>query len=408
MRIIFLAFYIMVSQLVFAQEYKGFLYGTVTLKNNKSYTGQMRWGNGRAGAWDDMFEAYKNEPQLQEQIDIIGFEENNSTSGEVFELSFMKLWENKDNKSRFAFKCQFGHIDKITNLKDDKYATLVFKNGSQLKVRRRGNDIGKDILMYHSSLGKLEFDWEDIREINFSTAPKALKNHLGAKIYGQALTTDGLLEGFVVWDFDEEAFDRDIINGTHQKVEYDLEFSKVSSLKPEQEGAIIKLKSGSELFLRGSSDVNKDNDGIFLKTQQQGMVSLSWRNLIKIDFTKPGYKSWDYDDFTIPHPLQGKIETNDGTVFHGQLAYDLDEIWDIEILDGQSKGTKYFIPFYLIKSISPQNYNYSLVELNNGTNLMLGEEGDVSSRNNGVLVWLSESKTKYVPWKDIKSLTFKH
>jgi hypothetical protein len=407
MRAVLLALFSILSQLVFAQEYRGFLYGTVTLKNNKSYTGQMRWDE-NAGAWDDLFEAYKNEPQLQEKIEIQGYETNETNSGEVFELSFMKLWENKDNKSRFAFKCQFGHIDKITDLIDDKYATLLFKNGERLKVRRRGNDVGEDIIIYHKSLGKLELDWEDIKEIDFSAAPKEFKNYNGSKIYGKALAVDGPVEGFVVWDFDEEAFDKDIINGYHQKVEYDIEFANISSLKPEKEGAILTLKNNDELFVGNSSDVNQDNDGIFIKTEKRGMINLSWPNLIKIDFTKPTFPAKDYETYSAPEPLLGRIETKDGETFQGNLAYDLDELWDIEILDGQSKGARYYIPFYLIKSISPQNYNYSLVELNDGTSLMLGEEGDVSSKNNGVLVWLSESKTKYVPWKNIKSLTFKH
>ena len=114
----------------FCQEANGFLHGKITLKNNKSYTGQIRWEN-RAGAWDDLFEAYKNEPQIQERINIEGFEKNDEQS-EVFELGFMKLWENKDTKSSFAFRCQFGHIDRITNIRDNKTASIVFKNGQQL------------------------------------------------------------------------------------------------------------------------------------------------------------------------------------------------------------------------------------------------------------------------------------
>ena len=158
--------------------------------------------------------------------------------------------------------------------------------------------------------------------------------------------------------------------------------------------------------MRNSSDVNKDNDGIFIKTENTGMINLSWSNLIRIDFTKPGFKSMEYSDYGSPRPLSGKVERHDGQSFTGQLVYDLDETWDIEILDGKSKETKYYIPFYLIQSITPQNYNYSLVKLTNGSSLMLGDEGDVNHRNNGILVWLTESKTKYIPWKQIKSVTF--
>jgi len=399
--------FVFLSHVAFAQELRGFLYGAVTLKNNRSYTGQLRWDN-EAASWDDLFEAYKNETQLQEQIKINGYDKNREKSNEVFELSFMKLWENRDHKSRFAFRCQFGHIKKITDLKDNKYATVMLKNGEKISVRRRGDDIGQDIYLYHSSLGVLEFDWQNIKTIEFKPAPRNLKNQLGGKLYGNALTVDGPVEGYVVWDFDEEGHEKDILDGDHQKVEYKVEFGKVSTLIPEREGARLTLKDGSEIYLRNSSDVNKDNDGIFMKTKNTGMVNLKWANLIKMDFAKPAFKPMSYDDYEAPKPLTGKVITLDGKTFQGKIAYDLDEIWNIEILDGQAKGSRYFLPFHLIKSIEPQNYNYSLVTLTNDQSLMLGEEGDVNHRNNGLLVWLSESKTRYVPWKNIKSLTFTH
>lgn len=403
--IIVILIFLFISNEVFSQEMRGFLYGTVTLKNSKSYTGQLRWDN-NAGAWDDLFEAYKNEPQIQEQIDIQGYEKNEEASDEVFEFSFMKLWEDKDSKSRFAFKCQFGHIDKITDFRDNKSVTVLLKNGDKIKLRNRGNDIGEDVILYHHSLGKLEFDWKNIREIDFNPAPRNLKNFHGAKIYAKVLTVDGPLEGYIVWDFDEEAFEKDIINGYHQKVEYDIELGNISSLRPEKEGAILTLKNDAELFMRNSSDVNKDNDGIFIKTESAGMINLSWSNLIRIDFTKPGFKSPDYTEYRSPKPLYGKVETIEGQSYKGRLVYDLDETWDIEILDGKTKGTKYYIPFHLITSITPQNYNYSLVELTNGSSIMLGDEGDVNHHNKGILVWLTESKTRYIPWKKIKSVTF--
>lgn len=405
MKYYILLFGLFFSQISFAQEYRGFLYGTVLLKNDKSYTGQLRWED-ESASWDDLFEAYKNEPQIQEQIDIQGYKKNEQSVADVFELSFMNLWENKDHKSRFAFKFQFGHIDKITDFRDNKYVTLHLKNGQKIKLRKRGDSIGEDIIMQHPSLGTLEFDWDNIKSIDFFEAPGNLRNHYGFKIYGKAMTIDGLREGYIVWDFDEEAFERDIINGYHQKVEYDIEFGRITSLRPEQDGALITLKNGTELFMRNSSDVDDDNDGIFIKSKSQGMINLQWPDMIRIDFTKPGYKTRSYDDYRAPESLEGRVITKNGETYRGQLAYDLDEVWDIEVLDGKSKDTKYFIPFYLIEEITPQNYNYSMVRLRDGTSLMLGDEGDVSSKNNGVLVWLSETKTKYVSWSNIKSITF--
>ncbi|MCK5370582.1 MAG: hypothetical protein KAQ62_18595, partial [Cyclobacteriaceae bacterium] len=186
---------LIISNETLAQEMKGFLYGTVTLKNEKSYTGQLKWGN-HAGAFDDLFEAYKNEAQIQEQIDIQGYEKNKDATDEVFEFSFMKLWENKESKASFTFKCQYGHIDKIFGIGDNKSASLMMKSGERINLRRRTNDIGSDVILYHTSLGTLEFDWQNIKEIDFKSAPRNLKNYLGKKVYGKVLTIVGPMEGF--------------------------------------------------------------------------------------------------------------------------------------------------------------------------------------------------------------------
>jgi len=403
--LILLTLTILLAKPGFSQSSKGFLYGTVTLKNKQSYTGQLRW-DGHAGAWDDLFDAYKNEPQIQEQIDIQGYEKSEDSDQEIFEFSFMKLWEDKESKSSFRFKCQYGHIDKIIDFRDNKYVTVVLKGGKRIKVRRKGNDIGEDIIMQHASMGKLEFDWKNIKEIDFLPAPGNIKKMGGDKIYGKALTVDGPLEGYVTWDFDEEAFEQDLIDGDHQKVEYNMQFGNIASIRPEREGAVVHLKNGAEVFLRNSSDVSDDNDGIFLKTEKTGMINVSWSNLIKIDFSKPGFRSAEYKDYDAPSPIYGTVKTKEGRSYKGRLVYDLDETWNIEILDGRIKETYFYIPFYLIKSITPQNYNYSLVELTSGSSLLLGEVGDVNQGNNGVLVWLTDSKTRYIPWKQIKSVTF--
>ena len=406
MRLLCLLFFLQFTFLAVLGQQKGdFLYATISLKNGKSYSGQVRWSY-RDAAWDDLLEAYKDEPQIQEQIDIQGYEKNQKQSSEVFELSFMNLWEDKESKSRFVFKCQFGHIDRIICTSDEKSATVVLKNKRQIDLRRRTRDIGSDIVMYHAQLGKLEFDWGGIREINFSSAPARLENQLGAKIYGKALTVHGEIEGYITWDFDEEAFGADIIDGDHQDVEYQLRFDQITSIQPERNGAIVILKNGQELFMRNSSDVNKENDGIFIKTKNHGMVNVGWSNLIHISFTEPQFDAKTYSDFREPKSLKGTVLTQDGQKISGRLVYDLDESWDIEILDGRTKGTKYYLPFYLLKSISPQNFNYSLVELRDGTKLLLGDEGDVNQNNNGILVLISSSRTRYIPWEDVKTVTF--
>ena len=116
----------------------------------------------------------------------------------------MKLWEDKESNLSFRFKCQFGHIDKIIEIKDKKSATAVLKNGEKIKLRKRGNDLDSDVILYHDSFGTLEFDWEDIEEIDFKHPPGNVRNFHGAKVFRKVLTIDGPLEGYIVWDFEEQ------------------------------------------------------------------------------------------------------------------------------------------------------------------------------------------------------------
>ena len=153
-------------------------------------------------------------------------------------------------------------------MNDRKSATVILKNGTNLKLRKRGSVIGSDIILFHETYGKIDFDWDDIKEIKFQSTPGNMKNALGEKIFGEVLTTDGKYEGFIVWDYNEEAFGKDIIDGYNQNVGYDLEFQQLASLTPDRDGAIIRLKNNSEVFLKNSSDVNKENDGILVKSKK--------------------------------------------------------------------------------------------------------------------------------------------
>jgi hypothetical protein len=101
------------------------------------------------------------------------------------------------------------------------------------------------------------------------------------------------------------------------------------------------------------------------------------------------------------------VVTIDGEEHTGLLAYDLDEAWEFEILDGNDDDVTYQIPFRHIKNIIPKNYNYSSVILRNGTNLLLGGGRDVSENNDGILVFPSkDAKPIYVRWSKIDQVIF--
>ena len=80
---------------------------------------------------------------------------------------------------------------------------------------------------------------------------------------------------------------------------------------------------------------------------------------------------------------------------------------NFEILDGNNDNIIYEIPFKFVSSIEPKNYKYSFVTLTKGGSLSLGDSPDVNNENSGMLVFPDTGIPTYIPWKEIKLITFK-
>ena len=96
-----------------------------------------------------------------------------------------------------------------------------------------------------------------------------------------------------------------------------------------------------------------------------------------------------------------------GTSHEGQIIFDMDEFWDMEVLDGNDDYVEYQIPFRNIGKIIPKNRSYSLIVLRNGQEILLGDTQDVSSSNDGILILGNGSdKPINVDWDDIDEIVF--
>jgi hypothetical protein len=112
-----------------------------------------------------------------------------------------------------------------------------------------------------------------------------------------------------------------------------------------------------------------------------------------------------YKQFVEPRALQGKVETKDGDTFEGRIFYDMDETWDMEILDGNDGDIEYLIPFRSIKSIVPDGRWGAEVTLTDGRKLVLEESRDINDDNAGLIIQ-SDKKLRYIEWRDIKGIHF--
>jgi hypothetical protein len=383
-----------------AQSHEGFLYGKVYLKNNRTYTGPIRWGNEEV-LWTDLFNVAKTDNQYKKLVpkdkdDDSWFDNDWSLSG---------IWENKMIAHKFT--CQFGNLSEIELYRDNR-ARVKFKNGAELNVDGDGyNDMGSVLQVIDNELGTVKIDWERISKIEFLPTPAKLDGVFGMPLYG---TVEGSrrekLTGYIVWDNDER-LDTDKLDGDSDDGDVSVRFGDIKSIERSGRGSEVVLKSGREVFLTGSNDVNDGNRGVLVVIPDVGIIQLSWEAFRKVTFIDPPKEIQSYDQFKAPNILKGTVSRLDGDDLHGRIIYDIDETLDIEVLEGSENDIEYIIPMKNIKKITPKNYDFSSIELKNGQRYLLGSSQDTSSKNGGVLVFeRGKKEPKYVGWKRINEITF--
>ena len=170
---------------------------------------------------------------------------------------------------------------------------------------------------------------------------------------------------------------------------------------------MVTLKSGKELFLYNSNDVDNDNRGVVVSVEGTGKIDIPWRSFRSVEFINTESSGKPFDNYKIPKGLMGTVYTFEEETYIGKMIYDLDEAWEVETLEANDNGIDYLIPFWNIKRIIPKNDDYSLIELRNGKNLLLGGTRDVSEDNDGILMVQDKEKdAKYIKWRDVAEIVF--
>jgi hypothetical protein len=136
-----------------------------------------------------------------------------------------------------------------------------------------------------------------------------------------------------------------------------------------------------------------------------GTVKVGWSDFKEATFVPAPSSGGGYAKYAGGRNLSGEVMTRDGR-HQGRIVFDLDESWDFEMLHGRNGDTEFLIPFRDIASITPLGSRGSDVELILGLTIELEESQDVSRKNDGLLVFPSGGKPRYVPWQDVTELRF--
>ena len=279
---------------------------------------------------------------------------------------------------------------------------LTMRNGETFYIKDGSNDFGAEVHVMDAELGKSTFRWSRIESVEFMETPNRLDDKMGNPLYGTIEFYGGEYTGFIQWDHDER-LSTDILDGDTRDGDMKIEFGKLASIERDKGGSNVVTQSGRELYLRGSNDVNSGNRGIIVTTDF-GRVDIPWREFKKVTFKDAPNSFKKYSDFSGMSEISGTVVTIDGESLSGKIIYDLDEEYSFEMLQGNDDDVEYIIPFESVKTITPKNYDYSLVELKNGTTLTIGEARDVSEDNAGVLVFKGGADPTFVLWEDIKEI----
>jgi len=169
---------------------------------------------------------------------------------------------------------------------------------------------------------------------------------------------------------------------------------------------MVTLRSGSELYLTGSNDVNRENRGVVVKVPKFGRAKIGWDDFEEVTFHPAPNSGPGYSEYGGGRELTGTVVARGGR-FSGRIVFDLDEAWDFELLHGTMGDTEFLIPFRDIARITPSGRYRAKVELRSGLTIELEDSQDVSRKNDGLLVFAGSHEPRYVAWHDVDEVVFR-
>lgn len=406
-----LALVLVLSTGAFSQGDRGLIYGTVSTIDGETFTGQIRWG-GEETFWVDEFNSTKLENPYNRFLDDEKMRILKDEKGDNDEWEFMGLWKEKNWGSyhfqNHQFVCRFGDIKSLQPTGRSE-VTIVFKDDSKMNVSGGSNDIGAKITVLDAEMGEVKLRWDRVNMVEFKETPAKLEKKIGEPVFGKIKSARGEFKGYIQWDH-EECLSVDMIDGNNNNGRISVEMGNIKKIEKYGRGSRLTMKSGRQIDLFGTNDVDGSNRGVVARTAEFGKVLVEWRDFEYVEFMEPGSgdKMMAYSDFTKPKRIQGSVKTADDKNVSGIIVFDVDETYDYEILEGHDYEVKYSMPFRDIKSIFPKNYNYSTVKMKSGESVLLGDTQDVSDRNDGLMIFKSESDEDpiLIPWKSIKEINF--
>lgn len=385
-----------------SQAGQGFIYGTVITDSDEEYTGFIRWGKEEV-FWHDIFNSVKTRNMKPTKPNV---KDNGWNS---IDWNISSIWKDSYAQSSHSFACFFGDISNM-RIKRSERVDLTFKNGYTMEVKGGSNDIATTLRVHDYELGRIKLDWDDIDQINFFDAPLDAVPPYGKPLYGTLKTNKRQkFQGYIKWDLDERV-GADILDGDNRNGSQKIPFEKIKILEKTDgnEALWVTFESGREIKIWGSNDCDDGNRGIAIYIDDVGSIEVDWDDFEILQFEDVANGGPAYREFEDGTNIEAEVITYDDGTFEGIIAFDKDELWNFELIDGNDDDFEYQIPVRNIERIVPKNRNYSMVYLRNGDELLLGDRQDVSNDNDGILLMTNTGKkSRLIPWDEVDEIIFK-
>jgi len=183
-----------------------------------------------------------------------------------------------------------------------------------------------------------------------------------------------------------------------------IRFGHLKSLEViDDDRALLTLKSGKEVeFFNGSTDIGTSIREIVIEDINEGEIEFSWDDIELIEFADT-----DFDEpSNFGERLYGTLTTRRGDEFSGFVCWDMDELFESDILDGDQKRRSRKIRFGKIASIARYSSSGAEVVLKNGDEMLLRGSNDVDDDNKGIIITDDDGDEVYVDWEDFARAVF--
>lgn len=183
-----------------------------------------------------------------------------------------------------------------------------------------------------------------------------------------------------------------------------VRFAHLASLEPlEDGGARLELVDGHSVEVRGSTtDVGPGMRDLLVDVGGGDPVEVDWHDIARVDFMAPPEGA----PMAADSMLYGTVTTWSELEVEGAVAWDRDEVFLSDVLDGRDGFGERQIPFRAIAGIAPEGRRSARVTLTTGEVLSLRGTNDVGRGNRGIEVSGMGWGRIIVRWGDLRAVRF--